>query len=130
MTRYAHIDLNDSTPKRSKGWYDTELLKYPNLPPENELREMTDEEWDNRHSNNHYHKGQFVKAPPPTNEDIARRIKRGANARYDVSNEMVLRFFEEGLPLPNEWKVYRATLRAIIQGNGALELPKAPDINI
>jgi hypothetical protein len=39
----------------------------------------------------------------------------------------VLRCFEEGTPIPADWKAYRATLRQIAAGTQATEsLPTAP----
>ena len=126
MPRYAHIHLNSTEPKRSKGWYDTDLLHYPNLPPKEELRVMSDEEWGNRHINDHHYNDEFVKKPEPTNEEIAETVKRSAKVRHTASNEKVLQFYEEAVPVPEDWKDYRSSLRAIINGNGSLVLPEPP----
>jgi hypothetical protein len=131
MPRYAHIHLEQSdVPKQSKGWYDTDLLKYPNLPPLDQLRVMSDQEWADRHINNHYHSNHdvFMPKPEPTKEEIAKAVQKTAKNIHEESNDIVLRCYEDGIPVPKEWKDYRATLRAIIDGNGAIELPSPPKI--
>jgi hypothetical protein len=129
MPKYAHIHLEISNiPKLPKGWYDTDLLNYPNLPPKNELREMTDEEWSQRHINSHHHNisNTFVARPEPTKEDIARSVRSKAKHALDKSDDIVLRCYEDGVPVPQEWKDYRTSLRRIIDGNGAQSLPEVP----
>src|ERR1700686_607564 len=127
MTKYAHIHLDDSTPQLSKGWYDTDTITYPILPPKEELREMSDEEWDSRHDHDHYHAGTFVKRPGPSEEELVSRSRDLARRKLDESNNIVLQCYEESTPVPEEWKNYRSALRAIINGNGSLVLPEPPN---
>jgi hypothetical protein len=126
MTKYSHIHLDDSTPQLSKGWYDTDAFKYSNLPPIEELREMSDEEWESRHDHDHYHEGNFVKRPAPSEKELAERAQDLARRKLDESKEIVLQCYEDSIPVPEEWKNYRSTLRAIINGNGSLVLPEPP----
>lgn len=51
MTQYAYFDSNAAAPSRVLGWYDTDALHYPNLPPASDLFEVTAAEWAARLSN-------------------------------------------------------------------------------
>lgn len=77
MTRYAWIGPGpmSETPILVKAWIDTDVMKYLNMPPTNELLEMTDEQWDARSTMDHIGSAGFVErpippAPPPTAADI------------------------------------------------------------
>lgn len=48
MTRYAQFDSTQPAPQKVIGWYDTELVSYPNLPDEDDLLVLTDQQWDGR----------------------------------------------------------------------------------
>ena len=128
MPKYAHLkQTNYEGPFLSDGWYDTDSINYPNLPPLSELREMTLEEWENRHVQDHYHQGKFVKRPEPTQEQIEEYNSRLAATAHEKSNAVVMRYYEEGFSVPDEWRDYRKTLRSIIKGEVKVtELPKQP----
>lgn len=45
MPQYAQFDPTAGSPAPVTGWYDTDILHYPNLPPESCLVQMTGAEW-------------------------------------------------------------------------------------
>jgi hypothetical protein len=45
MPRFAQYDPKAEQPAPVIGWYDTDILDYPNLPGEKELIQMTDSQW-------------------------------------------------------------------------------------
>jgi hypothetical protein len=51
MTKYAHFLHTDPSPQRVRGWYDTGLFAYPNLPDAADLLQLTDAQWDARMTN-------------------------------------------------------------------------------
>ncbi|MDN7511939.1 hypothetical protein [Burkholderia multivorans] len=51
MAKYAHFDSNAASPQPVIGWFDTDTFYYPNLPPQSNLIEMTDDQWI-KHFNN------------------------------------------------------------------------------
>jgi hypothetical protein len=44
MPKYAQVDLGQSPPK-VVGFFDTDVIRYPNLPPMGQLVELTDADW-------------------------------------------------------------------------------------
>ena len=51
MTQYAHYDSTVASPSPVLGWYDTALLKYPNLPSSKDLLEINAAQWEARMNN-------------------------------------------------------------------------------
>jgi len=50
MSFYAHFDPKIPDPKPVIGWYDTSAMRYPNLPPPEEMLELSPEDWAQRMS--------------------------------------------------------------------------------
>ncbi len=46
MPQYAEFDSTAPSPSPVIGWYDTDALVYPNLPPPQNLFQLTSEQWD------------------------------------------------------------------------------------
>lgn len=53
-------------------------------------------------------------------------IRLEAVAAFKESDSALLDFYEQGVPVPDEWKKYRDVLRDIIAGNGTLKVPDKP----
>jgi hypothetical protein len=45
MPQYAQFDPSAKSPASVIGWYDTDILKYPNLPAAAALIEVTASQW-------------------------------------------------------------------------------------
>lgn len=45
MPRYAWFDHTVADPSPVMGWYDTDALTYPSLPPAADLLAMTNDQW-------------------------------------------------------------------------------------
>jgi len=45
MPRYAQYDSASPSPAPVTGWYDTDILAYPNLPPASDLIEVDASNW-------------------------------------------------------------------------------------
>ena len=67
-------------------------------------------------------------APAQTAEDLEAqqelRYRAGAKAALDVSSDVVMFCYEQGIPVPPEWVSYRNGLRAVI--NAPTVDPKQP----
>lgn len=65
MPRFAQIDRSQ-TPPIVIGFYDTDLIDYPNLPPTADLVELSTADWDNRMAETRWIvvNGALVSAPP------------------------------------------------------------------
>lgn len=50
MPQYAHFDHTEQAPQPVLGWYDTDALHYPRLPPKADMLEMTPQQWAQRMS--------------------------------------------------------------------------------
>lgn len=48
MPKFAQFDPAASDPKPVTGWYDTDILTYPNLPPVSDLLQITQQQWESR----------------------------------------------------------------------------------
>lgn len=48
MPKYAHFDHTAPTPQPVLGWYDTDALDYPNLPPPADMLPMSEDQWKSR----------------------------------------------------------------------------------
>lgn len=48
MTKYAYFDHLAQAPLHVLGWYDTDLVEYPELPAPEDLLEMTEVQWAQR----------------------------------------------------------------------------------
>ena len=70
--------------------------------------------------------GYLTEDPGPTPAQIAAQLKREAQALLDKSDQTVGRCYEGGVPVPEDWKVYRAELRAIVS-TGLGSLPNRPE---
>ena len=69
MTQYAYFDSTKPDPKVVQGFYDTDAIKYPNLPAAADLLQLTEEQWKNRMSGHWVvENGALVPYtfPPPT----------------------------------------------------------------
>jgi hypothetical protein len=65
MPKFVRFDPAATAPILA-AWYDTDFAEYPNLPPANELREMTEPEWDARLETPFVTAtGELVAAPEP-----------------------------------------------------------------
>lgn len=45
MPKYAQFDATAPSPSPVLGWFDTDILHYPNLPGLSSLIELTDTQW-------------------------------------------------------------------------------------
>lgn len=45
MTQYVYFNSSSKDPKPIIGWFDTEVVDYPNLPPNDSLLEVTEDQW-------------------------------------------------------------------------------------
>jgi hypothetical protein len=45
VTQYAHYDHNAREPIWVDGWYDTEVIKYTNLPPMEDMLVINNDQW-------------------------------------------------------------------------------------
>ena len=48
MSKFAQFDSTAAAPQPVIGWYDTDLLNYPSLPPATDLLELSDAQWSAR----------------------------------------------------------------------------------
>jgi hypothetical protein len=64
MPKYAAFDPARLFPQQVSGWYDTDFVTYPNMPANNMLRQMSDQEWAQRMGLSWYNGATFM-APPP-----------------------------------------------------------------
>jgi len=77
MTYYAQYDHSVTPQSLVLGWYDTGMFFYPNLPPINDLLELTQNQWDNRTTETWaVENGALViytppSPPPPTQQQLA-----------------------------------------------------------
>lgn len=63
-----------------------------------------------------------------TREQIVEGVRIAASAALAASDSAIIAFYENGAPVPEQWKAYRASLRAIISGQDQpTTLPKSPD---
>lgn len=54
-------------------------------------------------------------------------LKNGAQQALDASDKTVLRCFEKGITLPQEWVTYRDALRSVKSGTSIVALPVRPN---
>jgi len=57
----------------------------------------------------------------------ARELVAAAQAALDTSDVTIIRCAEAGISVPEPWRTYRDTLRAIVAGRGDGPLPARPD---
>lgn len=63
--------------------------------------------------------------PPPTNEDLIAWVREARNGLLRESDIIVLKSYEEGVPVPASWVNYRQQLRDLMEGltNGTIAMP-------
>lgn len=66
MPKFAQFDPAAPAPQPVIGWYDTDFVNYPNLPPASNLLELTQDQWNLRLSTPFVQNGALVAAPMPT----------------------------------------------------------------
>ena len=126
MPKYGHLKPGEGI-RCFSGWYDTDFIQYKNLPPENELTEIPEEIWNQRHILNHFDGVDFVKRPPPSPEVLKTRLINSAKFALAESNNDLIIYLEEQTPIPDKLKEYRLILKKIIAGEDSrTELPVKP----
>lgn len=109
MTRYAWIgaDPLTTTPIQVKAWLDTDMIRYPNMPSADELREMNDTDWNARDTKYYISTAGFMEPPPPPvvsltpDQILAEKITQGIaitctsnpsglNATYALDSETMV----------------------------------------
>jgi hypothetical protein len=73
--------------------------------------------------------GSVTTTPPPPAGPTWSDIQTQARTALDTSDTVVIRCAEHGVAVPDDWKTYRAALRAIIStsaGDPATPLPDRP----
>jgi hypothetical protein len=127
MTYYIRHDSTAEGPTPSTGFYDTEKADYKIDFTHPDFIEVSEAEWQTRKKKSHVHNRQLVDPPPMTTDQLALRAQRIAEHHYEQSHKTILRFFEEAIPVPEEWKEYRQNLRNIALGNiKVTAVPSAP----
>ena len=138
MPYFAEYDPSVSPPSRVVAWYDVfdagnpEGIPYPKLPAEERLFVVSKDEWAAHLENPSgwaINGGKLVPYQPrPSAEVLQRRVQTNASgALAESTQNVVLRCFEEDVPVPDDWKAYRRTLRDIAEGTTTVtELPTAP----
>lgn len=69
MAKYAGYDSTKASPSQVTGWYDTDILHYPNLPESGNLLEVTPSQWVIHFNNPNgwaVSNGQLIEYPTPT----------------------------------------------------------------
>lgn len=66
MPKFAQFDPAAPAPQPVIGWYDTDALDYPNLPPAEKLLKLTESQWDGRMDTPFVQAGLLIAAPAPT----------------------------------------------------------------
>jgi hypothetical protein len=128
MPFYAEYDPSVASPSPVKTWYDVHDtsdnpsgFKYPTLPPGERLYSVTPEQWTEHMKDPSgwaISDGALVPhVRQPTAEWLKNDLILQAKAALGTSTQtVVLRCFEEAMPVPAEWKAYRDALRQVIDG--------------
>jgi hypothetical protein len=141
MPHYVQLDLKAPLPSKVLGFFSTEPLpgRLP-IPYKDDFTkgpyvQVSDAVWDTRHTCHYWDGTKLVDDPTGHRQKIAALaeamknrtvLQRQAENLLDTTNQtVVLRCFEEAIPLPDEWKAYRATLRQIKDG-APYPLPTQP----
>lgn len=66
MPKFAQFDPAAPSPQPVIGWYDTDSVNYPNLPPAANLLQLTQAQWDGRFATPFVQNGKLVATPAPT----------------------------------------------------------------
>ncbi|MFM0306286.1 hypothetical protein P0D71_00630 [Paraburkholderia sp. RL17-383-BIF-A] len=71
----------------------------------------------------------WVDAPAPTSAQLWADVQADAKSALEASDVIVLRCYESGIPLPQEWAAYRKVLRTIVNStvmDASQKLPSKP----
>lgn len=98
MPKYARFDPASPAPQPVTGWYDTDALDYPDLPPAANLLEIKQEQWDARLTTPFVKNGALVAAQAPT---AAQALKYAKDAQIELINSKCQKALESiVLPYP------------------------------
>ncbi|MCQ8240509.1 hypothetical protein [Rhizosaccharibacter radicis] len=126
MPRYAHFDHTAPAPAPVLGWYDADALSYPILPPEADLLEVADADWEARMPGPFaVQDGKLVPYTPPV--PVVPLATQADQAFSAATMTCFQRFAMMGVAIPQPWIDYNKALAAIIDGSSAATaLPTAP----
>lgn len=120
MAGYA--EYNKKT-RKIIGWY-PEGDK--NLPPEDGLYAMSEDEWNNRLNGFWEFDGTKLVPSTPITTPLSSHFL--AAHLLTMSDSVVMRLYEESIPVPPEWVAYRKALRAIVRSASLDDpIPATPD---
>jgi hypothetical protein len=136
MPYFAEYDKSIVGPSPVLAWYDVHHeennpngMVYPKLPENDRLFELDAEQWESHFTDP---SGWAIDANRlvrhsklPSAAALQAGLKADATAWLKHSDGVVMRFYEEGVPLSDKWKEYRKTLRDIME-SGVGELPEIP----
>ncbi|MDB5849780.1 MAG: hypothetical protein JWP29_3532 [Rhodoferax sp.] len=54
MPKFVRYDHNAPAPAPALGWYDTDLVAYPSMPPSADLLQLTDQDWAHHMQGGHW----------------------------------------------------------------------------
>jgi hypothetical protein len=132
MAFYAQIDPTATQPTKVIGFYDNVLISYKHDFTQPGFVTLTAAQWEARKGTDYWDNGQLVPPPAKTAEHLAAIAKASAQTQAntllaETNNSVVLRCYEEGVPVPADWKTYRAQLREVVAGTLAI-LPTQPPL--
>ncbi len=84
MSKFAQFDPTATAPQPVIGWYNTDLLTYPNLPATANLLELTQAQWDGRFATPFVQAGALVAAPALTATQLLTTAQQSAFATIDA----------------------------------------------
>jgi hypothetical protein len=137
MTYFAEYDSTVPAPSPVLGWYSVyhaegnpEGFEYPNLPANDRLFTLTVSQWNDHFNNpNDWAVDGNALVPHkklPSVEVMLMVLKAKAAAYHKQSDAVIMRFYEEGVPVSDDWKTYRKQLRVIAE-TGVGDIPVSPN---
>ncbi len=92
MPKYAHFDPAATAPQPVTGWFDTDLVRYPTMPPAAELLAVSYDQWQQRLANSSgwMVQGGTLVAIGPSAPTIGVRLAALAAERYQQQSRGVM----------------------------------------
>lgn len=132
MPHYVKIDPTATGPARILASYHGDI-DYVGMglldPKEPGVFEISEEAWAKKNGRSHVLDGKLIDDPTPPIPALTGLMVRATQLLTETNTSVIMRCYEEAIPVPAAWKAYRTQLRAIASGADE-EIPVQPPMPV